>query len=172
MPASLPCQSSQCVQNTAAHGALLAVVVWSQLGLVLEQICLWQLQTYTVTVQLQLNLKQASAFGLESPSHLSFLPVLLTHAGTSLYLTVLVSKVKPDVVPPAIESMMKCLEAVSCMQLFDWIYIGEVGAHDGDWEHVTVRLSPDATQVLGIYYSAHRYSRASNHTTGKAPSTI
>ena len=43
------------------------------------------------------------------------------------------------------------------VQLFDWIYIGEVGAHDGDWEHVTLRLTPDARQVLGIYYSAHRY---------------
>ena len=43
------------------------------------------------------------------------------------------------------------------MQLFDWIYIGEVGAHDGDWEHVTLRLTSDASQVLGIYYSAHRY---------------
>ncbi|KAL3140806.1 hypothetical protein ABBQ32_005349 [Trebouxia sp. C0010 RCD-2024] len=42
-------------------------------------------------------------------------------------------------------------------KLFDWIYIGEVGAHDGDWEHVTLRLTPDAGQVLGIYYSAHRH---------------
>ena len=25
-----------------------------------------------------------------------------------------------------------------------------------DWEHVTMRMSPDAQQVLGIYYSAHR----------------
>ena len=58
------------------------------------------------------------------------------------------------------------------MQLFDWIYIGEVGAHDGDWEHVTLRLSPDARQVLGIYYSAHRYSCTGNHTTGKAQSLI
>lgn len=48
------------------------------------------------------------------------------------------------------------------MQLFDWIYIGEVGAHDGDWEHVTLRLTPDATQVLGIYYSAHRYTAPHN----------
>ena len=43
-----------------------------------------------------------------------------------------------------------------CLQLFDWIYIGEVGAHDGDWEHVTLRLTADAKRVLGIYYSAHR----------------
>ena len=48
------------------------------------------------------------------------------------------------------------LQITACMQLFDWIYIGEVGAHDGDWEHVTLRLTPDASQVLGIYYSAHR----------------
>ena len=58
------------------------------------------------------------------------------------------------------------------MQLFDWIYIGEVGAHDGDWEHVTLRLTPDAMQVLGMYYSAHRYSCPSNHATGKAQSLI
>ncbi|CAL5225933.1 g8728 [Coccomyxa viridis] len=42
-------------------------------------------------------------------------------------------------------------------KLFGWIYIGEVGAHDGDWEHVTVRLSADASRVLGVYYSAHRH---------------
>ena len=56
-----------------------------------------------------------------------------------------------------------------CMQLFDWIYIGEVGAHDGDWEHVTLRLSPDARQVLGMYYSAHRYSCTSNQTASTVP---
>lgn len=49
------------------------------------------------------------------------------------------------------------------MQLFDWIYIGEVGAHDGDWEHVTLRLTPDAGQVLGIYYSAHRYTATKSY---------
>ena len=32
----------------------------------------------------------------------------------------------------------------------------QVGAHDGDWEHVTVQLSADASRVLGVYYSAHR----------------
>ncbi len=54
------------------------------------------------------------------------------------------------------------------MQLFDWIYIGEVGAHDGDWEHVTLRLTPDARQVLGIYYSAHRYLLATpGRTSGR-----
>ena len=35
--------------------------------------------------------------------------------------------------------------------------MGELGAHDADWEHVTVRLSPDGSRVLGIYYSAHRW---------------
>lgn len=60
---------------------------------------------------------------------------------------------------------------MSChdVQLFDWIYIGEVGAHDGDWEHVTLRLTPDAGQVLGIYYSAHRYLSA---TLGKTLAEI
>ena len=32
----------------------------------------------------------------------------------------------------------------------------QVGAHDGDWEHVTMRLSADGSKVLGVYYSAHR----------------
>ncbi len=31
-----------------------------------------------------------------------------------------------------------------------------MGAHDGDWEHVTVRLSANGSRVLGVYYSAHR----------------
>ncbi|KAL0028666.1 hypothetical protein WJX79_009247 [Trebouxia sp. C0005] len=52
---------------------------------------------------------------------------------------------------------MKFLAFNGSYKLFDWIYIGEVGAHDGDWEHVTLRLTPDARQVLGIYYSAHRH---------------
>ncbi|DBB18049.1 TPA: hypothetical protein ACH3X3_003041 [Trebouxia sp. C0006] len=52
---------------------------------------------------------------------------------------------------------MKFLAFNGSYKLFDWIYIGEVGAHDGDWEHVTLRLTPDAGQVLGIYYSAHRH---------------
>lgn len=52
---------------------------------------------------------------------------------------------------------MKFLAFNGSYKLFDWIYIGEVGAHDGDWEHVTLRLTPDAQEVLGIYYSAHRH---------------
>ena len=43
----------------------------------------------------------------------------------------------------------KVSSAAKCMGL-------QVGAHDGDWEHVTVRLSADASRVLGVYYSAHR----------------
>jgi hypothetical protein len=31
------------------------------------------------------------------------------------------------------------------------------GAHDADWEHVTLRLSPDGSAVQGLYYSAHRW---------------
>lgn len=41
-------------------------------------------------------------------------------------------------------------------KLFGWLYAGNLGAHDADWEHVTVRLSADASRVEGIYYSAHR----------------
>jgi hypothetical protein len=32
-----------------------------------------------------------------------------------------------------------------------------LGAHDSDWEHVTVRLTPDGQQVTGVYYSCHRH---------------
>ena len=42
-------------------------------------------------------------------------------------------------------------------KLFHWLYVGPLGAHDADWEHVTVRLSPDGQDVRGVYYSAHRY---------------
>ncbi len=47
---------------------------------------------------------------------------------------------------------------VGCMCL-------QVGAHDGDWEHVTVRLSADASRVLGVYYSAHRCAQSPALTT-------
>ena len=40
-------------------------------------------------------------------------------------------------------------DTMTCM----WL---QVGAHDGDWEHVTMRLSADGSAVLGFYYSAHR----------------
>lgn len=40
----------------------------------------------------------------------------------------------------------------------------QVGAHDGDWEHVTMRLSADGSKVLGVYYSAHRCGSAANES--------
>ncbi|KAK9838553.1 hypothetical protein WJX81_007080 [Elliptochloris bilobata] len=42
-------------------------------------------------------------------------------------------------------------------KLFGWLYVGELGAHDADWEHTTVRLTADGRHVLGMYYSAHRH---------------
>ena len=30
-----------------------------------------------------------------------------------------------------------------------------VGYHEGDFEHITVRLSQDGSQIIGVYYSAH-----------------
>lgn len=32
----------------------------------------------------------------------------------------------------------------------------EAGAHDGDWEHFTVRLDAEAAHMVGCYYHAHR----------------
>ncbi|KAK9857191.1 hypothetical protein WJX84_004091 [Apatococcus fuscideae] len=52
---------------------------------------------------------------------------------------------------------MKFLAYNGFYKLFGIFYAGEIGAHDADWEHVTLRLSPDAQKVLGIYYSAHRH---------------
>ena len=51
---------------------------------------------------------------------------------------------------------MKFLAFNGAYKLFGWLYAGGLGAHDADWEHVTLRLSPDGRRVLGIYYSAHR----------------
>lgn len=31
------------------------------------------------------------------------------------------------------------------------------GAHDGDWEHITVRCEPDTGKLIAAYYSAHRH---------------
>ena len=42
------------------------------------------------------------------------------------------------------------------LQIFGLIPANNLGAHDSDWEHVTVRLTPDAKHVTGVYYSAHR----------------
>jgi len=36
--------------------------------------------------------------------------------------------------------------------LFDW---ANFALHEGDWEHVTVRISEDTTQLLGVFYSQH-----------------
>ena len=36
--------------------------------------------------------------------------------------------------------------------LFDW---GNFALHQGDWEHVTVRISEDTTKLLGVFYSEH-----------------
>ena len=41
-------------------------------------------------------------------------------------------------------------------KIFGVIPAGDLGAHDADWEHVTARLSPDGSALLGVYYSAHR----------------
>lgn len=41
---------------------------------------------------------------------------------------------------------------------YDVGYIGlfKVGAHDGDWEHITVRLSPETGALQAVYCNAHR----------------
>ena len=36
--------------------------------------------------------------------------------------------------------------------LFNW---GNFALHQGDWEHVTVRISEDTTKLLGVFYSQH-----------------
>ena len=36
--------------------------------------------------------------------------------------------------------------------LFDW---ANFALHEGDWEHVTVRISEDTTHLLGVFYSQH-----------------
>ncbi len=51
---------------------------------------------------------------------------------------------------------MKFLAFNGSYKLFGWIPAGNLGAHDADWEHVTLRLTPDGRRVLGVYYSAHR----------------
>ena len=52
---------------------------------------------------------------------------------------------------------MKFLAYNGSYKLFGWIPAGDLGAHDADWEHVTLRLTPDGRRVLGVYYSAHRF---------------
>jgi len=29
------------------------------------------------------------------------------------------------------------------------------GSHEGDWEHITVRVSPDGEKIIGVYMAAH-----------------
>lgn len=53
---------------------------------------------------------------------------------------------------------MKFLAYNGSYKPFGWIPAGDLGAHDADWEHVTVRLSADAQQLLGAYFSAHRWA--------------
>lgn len=53
----------------------------------------------------------------------------------------------------------EALTGLRCM----WL---QVGAHDGDWEHVTMRLSADGSKVLGFYYSAHRCDHGSKIPAG------
>ena len=55
---------------------------------------------------------------------------------------------------------MKFLAFNGSYRVFGWIPAGDLGAHDADWEHVTARLSPDGSQLLGVYYSAHRQALA------------
>eukprot|EP00892_Ulva_mutabilis_P005234 jgi/Ulvmu1/3082/UM015_0122.1 len=37
------------------------------------------------------------------------------------------------------------------------IFGQETGAHDGDWEHITVRADPYTGALIAVYYSAHRH---------------
>lgn len=50
------------------------------------------------------------------------------------------------------------------------------GAHDGDWEHITVRADPHTGHLIAVYYSAHRHGDGSwvpadrvpvDHDTGR-----
>lgn len=52
---------------------------------------------------------------------------------------------------------MKFLAFNGPYKLFHSLWVGPLGAHDADWEHVTVRLTPDGKSVTGVYYSAHRH---------------
>lgn len=37
---------------------------------------------------------------------------------------------------------------------FEW---RDFGGHEGDWEHITVRISKDHQRTLGVYYARHKY---------------
>ncbi|KAL3155815.1 hypothetical protein ABBQ32_012827 [Trebouxia sp. C0010 RCD-2024] len=60
-----------------------------------------------------------------------------------------------------------CVEAVEINYLTFYAFNGpytigvfplafEAGAHDGDWEHFTVRLDANAANMVGCYFHAHR----------------
>jgi uncharacterized membrane protein YgcG len=46
-----------------------------------------------------------------------------------------------------------------------------LGAHDSDWEHVTVRLTPDGREVTGVYYSCHRHIDGTWRSADEVPRT-
>lgn len=48
---------------------------------------------------------------------------------------------------------------------------GRWGRHEGDFEHVTVRINREQTKVLGVFYSAHGHSEfvANPHMNGSRP---
>lgn len=67
--------------------------------------------------------------------------------------------VNPKGVRDSLEiNYMKFLAYNGSYKPFGVIPAGDLGAHDADWEHVTVRLTPDAQSLLGVYYSAHRWT--------------
>ncbi|MCB0095631.1 MAG: Vps62-related protein, partial [Caldilineaceae bacterium] len=39
---------------------------------------------------------------------------------------------------------------------FEW---RDFGGHEGDWEHITVRISKNHQSVLGVYYARHEYGK-------------
>ena len=84
MPASPPCQSFRCVQNTAAYGALFPFVVQPQVKLVLVQMLVADADVHSHCGAALPKLERASACGPESLSHMTSLPVLVKHTGTSL----------------------------------------------------------------------------------------
>lgn len=46
-----------------------------------------------------------------------------------------------------------------------------LGTHDSDWEHVTVRLTPDGREVTGVYYSCHRHIDGTWRSADEVPRT-
>jgi len=46
-----------------------------------------------------------------------------------------------------------------------------LGTHDSDWEHITVRLTPDGRNVTGVYYSCHRHIDGTWRSADEVPRT-